>query len=127
MKMICIVSAALMLGGHCLADDDSKSKAEADDTVVEDAAEKKPMTGREREQMKDEIIAEMVDDYNEAAESEMDEVVCKKESVTGSRRKVRICKTRREIAEEKAAAQRSLLMRNRAQSDPAASEGMGSN
>jgi len=116
-----------MLGGHCLADDDSKSKAEADDTVVEDAAEKKPMTGREREQMKDEIIAEMVDDYNEAAESEMDEVVCKKESVTGSRRKVRICKTRREIAEEKAAAQRSLLMRNRAQSDPAASEGMGSN
>ena len=67
----------------------------------------------------------MAEEYNEAVEDGLDEVVCKKERVTGSRRTIRVCKTKRELAEEEAASQRAIRMRNRSSSSPAAGERTG--
>ena len=61
--------------------------------------------------------------YNEEVESELDKVVCKKEQVVGSRRKIRVCKTVRQIEEEKEASQRLMMRRNRSGSSPADAEG----
>lgn len=68
----------------------------------------------------------MVEEYNEAVEDGLDEVVCKKERVTGSRRTIRVCITKRKLAEEEAASQRAIRMRNRSSSSPAAGERTGS-
>jgi len=80
-------------------------------------------TGAERNARKDEELAVAASHYNEEVASELDKVVCKKEQVVGSRRKVRVCKTVREIEEEKEASQRLMMRRNRSGTGPADVEG----
>jgi len=47
--------------------------------------------------------------------------------VTGTRRKVQVCKTKREILMEQESTRRMLMQRNKAGSDPAQATGVGSN
>jgi hypothetical protein len=88
--------------------------------------EQEKLSGSEKKRLQDQAVAAMVEEYNEAVDDDMDEVVCTKERVTGSRRKVRVCKTRRQIAEEQAASKRAIRMRNRSSSGPAEGDRMGS-
>jgi len=129
MRMIWVLSISLLFAGQCLADEDEDAKEAkaAEKEAVEEVAEERKLTGAEKRALEEEVVAGMVDSYNEGVETDLDEVVCTKEAVTGSRRKIRICKTRREIAEEQAAAQRALSMRSRSSSMPAASQGVGAN
>lgn len=124
-----LLVAALMLAMPCLADeqDDATEKATETAAAAQAQDDESKLTGADKKRLQDEAVAAMVEEYNEAVEDDLDEVVCKKQRVTGTRRSVRICKTRREILEEEAAADRALRMRNRAASDPAAAQGMGSN
>jgi hypothetical protein len=69
-------------------------------------------------------VSATVEEYNEDLEDELDEVVCKQERVTGSRRTTRVCKTKRETAEEEAVSQPAIRMRNRS-SSPGPGERMG--
>jgi len=106
------------------AGDAEDTTAEASDTGTTDTKE---LSGSEKRAVKDQAIAELVDEYNEAAETELDEVVCERVRITGTRRKIQVCKTKREIVAEKESAQRMLLQRNRASSDPRQSEGLSGN
>lgn len=112
-------------------DEDSDTRdttAEASDTGTEGDTEEingSGMSGSEKRAAKDQAIAKLVEEHNEAVEKELDEVVCERVSITGTRRKVRVCKTKREIAAEQESAQRMLLQRNRASSDPRQAEGSG--
>lgn len=100
---------------------DSK-KSQIDGMKVVDSNDLKE-TGAERNARKDEELAVAASYYNEEVDSELDKVVCKKEQVVGSRRKVRVCKTVRQIEEEKAASQRLMMRRNRWGTSPADVEG----
>lgn len=67
----------------------------------------------------------VIDEHVKAVEDEMDEVVCRKEQVAGSRRKIRGCKTRRELDEERAVTERLMRFRTRRGASPGAGGGQG--
>lgn len=129
MKIFCIFTAALFFAGASLADEQDATQqdlsGQSDSTTPAEANTK--LSGAEKRRLQDEAVAALVEEHNEAVDDDLDEVVCEKRRVTGTRRTVRVCKTMREIVEEEAAADRALRMRNRASSDPAAAEGMGGN
>ena len=106
-------------------DEDAPGREAAEE--AEAKAEPKKLTGAARREFEDQIVAEMVEEYNDEVEEDLDEVICKRERVTGQRTKVRVCKTRRQIRDEQASSKRMLQQRNRAASDPAASGGVGAN
>jgi hypothetical protein len=119
--------------GSASADQDEDSDTrdttvEASDTGTEGDTEeldRSGMSGSEKRAAKDQAIAKLVEEHNEAVEKELDEVVCERVSITGTRRKVQVCKTKREVTAEQESAQRMLLQRNRASSDPRQAEGSG--
>jgi len=129
MKHILVAGLALLLAVATNAQESEEPAESAVTAATEKAAEKpaeqRELTGAEKKRLEDQIVSSMVEEYNEAVEDDLDEVVCKKERVTGSRRAVRVCKTRREIAEEEAASQRALRMRNRSSSSPDGGERRG--
>jgi len=124
-----LMVAIILLSTAGMADEqsDAKDKAAEQTEPATAAQDEEKLSGAEKERQKDEAIAALVEEYNAGVDTDLDEVVCEKRRVTGSRRKVRVCQTRREILEEEAAAERAMRMRNRSSSDPAASQGMGSN
>ncbi len=63
-----------------------------------------------RKKISDADLQKAVVEYNKEVSDKDDEVVCKNEAVTGSRKKVRICKTRATIKEEREEARK---LRNR--------------
>lgn len=129
MKQLMVTGLALFLAASLNAQENRQAgerAASETNEVAEKSVEERELTAAEKKRLEDEVVSAMVEEYNEAVEDDLDEVVCKKERVTGSRRTVRVCKTRREIAEEEAASQRAIRMRNRSSSSPAAGERMGS-
>lgn len=124
MKSLLITGAFLLLVGPCLADDEED--AEKKDVVAEAAEQRHPaeeLTGAEKKELEEQIARIVVEEHNATVDDEMDEVVCRNERVTGTRRKVRVCQTRREIEAEKAASQRLMRERNRRGSSPALATG----
>jgi hypothetical protein len=129
MRYITLIALVAFVAGPVFAEDE-----EAEDNVVEVEAPQDSQgkvvesddlkeTGAERNARKDEELAVAATYYNEEVDSELDKVVCKKEQVVGSRRKVRVCKTVREIEEEKEASKRLMMRRNRSGTGPADVEG----
>jgi hypothetical protein len=129
MRYITLIALVAFVAGPVFAEDE-----EAEDNVVEVEAPQDSQgkvvesddlkeTGAERNARKDEELAVAATYYNEEVDSELDKVVCKKEQVVGSRRKIRVCKTVREIEEEKEASKRLMMRRNRSGTGPADVEG----
>ena len=81
------------------------------------------LTKAEKKALEEQQVAEIVDEYNDTVDDDLDEVVCKKERVTGSRRSVRVCKTRRAIQEEQEASKRLMHARSRRGASPALPSG----
>jgi hypothetical protein len=106
--------------------DENTPRQEATEEA-EAKAEPTKLTGAARRELEDQIVAEMVEEYNEGVEEDLDEVVCKREKVTGQRTKVRICKTRRQILADQAETKRALQRRNRSSAGPAQPAGVGVN
>lgn len=129
MKIFHVFAIALFCAGASLAAAQDTTQedgpGQSDSTTSAEASTK--LTGAEKRRLQDEAVAALVEEHNEAVDNDLDEVVCEKRRVTGTRRTLRVCKTVREINEEAAAADRALRMRNRAASDPAAAEGVGGN
>lgn len=130
-------SVALMFGlwlfsGQASFGDQEHPDTKTDAQPVKSAAadepteEGKKSSGAAKRVAKDQAVAALVEEHNEAVESELDELVCERVRVTGTRRKVQVCKTKREIAAETESAKRMLLQRNKAGSDPAQGTGIGS-
>ena len=109
-----------------IADDETTEAASEAEALV-DAAEERELTGAEKKELEDRIVESVVEEHNLSVEDDMDEVICKKERVTGSRRTIRVCKTRREIEEEKAASQRLMRERTRRGSSPTVGGSQGAN
>jgi hypothetical protein len=126
MRYMTLFALVAIVAGPVFAEDeeaeDSTAEVEAPQGEVVDSDELKE-TGAERNARKDEELAVAATYYNEEVDSELDKVVCKKEQVVGSRRKVRVCKTVREIEEEKEASKRLMMRRNRSGTGPADVEG----
>jgi len=117
MKSLWIMGLTFVLSGPCLADEESdkvddKEKKATLESVVAEATDGRELTGAEKKELEEQVARIVVEEHNANVDDEMDEVVCRNERVTGTRRKVRVCKTRRELEDEKAASQR--LMRERA-------------
>ena len=91
-KNLALVTLAFFLAGAALADEPDKKDEEAvEKEAVEEqakAAEVTELTAAERKAAEDPQVAGIVDDYNETVDDDLDEVVCKKQRVTGSRRTV---------------------------------------
>ena len=124
MKLLSIVGFSLILAAPCLADDEKDEQengAEAEAKAQVHPAEE--LTGAEKKELEEQVARIVVEEHNATVDDEMDEVVCRNERVTGTRRKVRVCKTRRELEEEKAASQRLMRERNRRGSSPALATG----
>lgn len=113
---------AILMSGAALAQQEP-SHDEAQAEATKEAAEVRKETGAERKARQDEAVAELVEEHNEQVESDLDKVVCKKERIVGSRAKKRVCRTVREIEQEKLATERALRQRNRSSTLPAASQG----
>jgi len=124
MKILSILGLSLVLTGPCLADDE---KAEKETTAETEAKEQihpaEELTGAEKKELEEQIARIVVEEHNATVDDEMDEVICRNERVTGTRRKVRVCQTRREIEAEKAATQRLMRERSRRGSSPALATG----
>ena len=84
------------------------------------------LSGRQQREQEDQAWDAAAAEYNAQVESEEDEVICRKEKVVGSRRKVRVCRTVRDIEAEKQASERMLRRRDRTGSGPK-TEGVGAN
>ena len=84
------------------------------------------LSGRQRRQQEDQAWDAAAAEYNAQVESEKDEVICHRETVVGSRRKQRVCRTVRDIEAEKQASDRMLRRRDRTGSGPK-TEGVGAN
>lgn len=104
--------------------DDAASTSEERATPA-GAKKLEDLTGKERRQLEDQIVAEAATEYNKDIEKELDKVVCKRVTVTGSRKKERVCRTVRDIEAEKAASKRMLRRRDRAGTGPAQTQGSG--
>lgn len=131
MNLNYVIALIVFIAATAWADEKDPADESAPDQESVEVAEKevefeKP-TGRARRDAEDQVVAAMVEEYNEAVEEDMDEVVCKRERITGQRTKVRVCKTRRQILDEQEATKRLLQQRNRASSGPAQPSGVGSN
>jgi hypothetical protein len=115
--------------GATIADETSVDGAEpaTNDAYDRAAKDTEKLTATEKKAAEDRSIAALVDEYNQGVEADLDEVVCERIRVTGTRRKVQVCKTKREVLAEQESAKRMLLQRNKAGSDPAHSSGVGSN
>jgi len=105
MKYLTIIALVALIIAPARADDDKT----ADAAATAEAADRDNKTsaypdetGAERNARKDAELARAAQIYNEEVESDLDKVICKKVQVTGSRRKVRVCQTAREIEAEKA-------------------------
>lgn len=123
MKLLIITGLSLLLTGPCLADDEDEKKKTVEAATEERRHPAEELTGAEKKELEEQIARIVVEDHNATVDDEMDEVICRNERVTGTRRKVRVCQTRREIAEEKAATQRLLRERSRRGSSPALATG----
>jgi len=128
MKYLTIFTLVTLFMVPALADDE---KAAATATTSEvDGHEKKATdyldeTGAERNARKDMELARAAEEYNAEIESDLDKMVCKKVRVTGSRRKVRVCRTVREIEAEKASTKELMRRLKRSGQTPAQTKGMG--
>ena len=124
MKITLILILSLFAANYAIAQDDEKKedKTKTEAPKAEVAAEEgryiKDLTGKEKRQLEDQIAAEVVAEHNEAAENDLDEVVCKKVTVTGSRQKKRVCQTKREIQAEEQSTRQMMRQRNRSSSVP---------
>jgi hypothetical protein len=127
--IVLLLSLSLVsVGVVCAAEGDEEAPVAATETAEADGKDRKKLTGAEKRAEKDQEIAALVEQYNdEVVETDLDEVVCERIRVTGTRRKVQVCKTKRELLAEQESAQRMLLQRKKAGSDPAQSSGVGSN
>ena len=130
MKYVTLFALMAIVAGPVFAEDEDKDEEAGDSTAEVEAPQAKVVdsddlkeTGAERNARKDEELAVAATYYNEEVDSELDKVVCKKEQVVGSRRKIRVCKTVREIEEEKEASKRLMMRRNRSGTGPADVEG----
>ena len=94
-------------------DDEAKAEAPKTEAATAEGRYIKDLTAKEKHQLEDQIAAEVVSEHNALAESELDEVVCKKVIVTGCRQKKRVCKTKRQIQAEEADKRALLRQRNR--------------
>jgi uncharacterized protein YcbK (DUF882 family) len=125
MKIMWILGLTLVLSGPCLADDEKdEDKKDTLESVVAEAADGKELTGAEKKELEEQVARIVVEEHNANVDDEMDEVICRNERVTGTRRKVRVCKTRREIEEEKAASRRLMRERSRRGSSPSLPAGV---
>ena len=97
-------------------DDQANAEAPKTETATEEGRYIKDLTAKEKHQLEDQIAAEIVAEHNALTESELDEVVCEKVIVTGSRQKKRVCKTRRQIQAEEAGKRALMRQRNRSSS-----------
>lgn len=105
MKYVTILALVALIIGPAFADDEKTTEAATSSEVDgrdNKASEYLDETGAERNERKDMELARAARIYNEEVESDLDKVICKKVQVTGSRRKVRVCQTVREIEAEKA-------------------------
>ncbi len=128
MKITLILILSLFAVSNVIAQekDEENDKAKVDapkeETVVEEGRYIKDLTAKEKHQLEDQLAAEVIAALNEQAENDLDEVVCKKVTVTGTRQKKRFCRTKREIQAEEAAMRQMMRMRNRSSSVPALPE-----
>lgn len=106
-----------------IADDAPTPKDDTSEDAASDEQESEEATGAGKRAAKDEEIAALVEQHNEEVDSDLDEVVCERVRITGTRRKVQVCKTKREIIAEQESAKRLLRQRNRASSGPAQAQG----
>lgn len=107
-------------------EDDSTTEAQATDVATSPAGEEvENLTAAQRKKLEDEAWNRAVEEYNEQARSEADEVVCERVTVTGSRQKKRICRTVRDIENSEEASKRMLKRSNRSGTVPAAGEMQG--
>ena len=60
------------------------------------------------EQIPDEQLQKMEDDYNAKVESEKDEVICQKETIVGSRMKEVRCRTKSQVQYDRDSAKKFL-------------------
>lgn len=95
------------------------------EAAASDEHEAEELTAAEKRAAEDEKVAALVEQHNEGVESDLDEVVCERVRVTGTRRKVQVCKTQRDIIAEQESAKRLIRQRNRAGSGPAQAQGAG--
>jgi len=112
-----------LLAGPCLADDEDEKEKVAEAEAKEGVHPAQELTGAEKKTREEQIARIVVESHNATVDDEMDEVICRNERVTGTRRKVRVCQTRREIEAEKAATQRLMRERNRRGSSPSLATG----
>lgn len=125
MRIMDVLLIAMLTMSLAVAEDEMADEATA---AAEAAAEEQQEeTGAERKAREDAAVTALVEEYNEQAESDLDKVVCKNERVVGSRSKKRVCRTVRDVEQEKAATERTLRDRNRSGTVPAAADALGSN
>lgn len=121
-KMILAAVLGLTVAVAVIAQDVADSKPESHPEPaakeVQEGKYIKDLTGKEKRQLEDQLAAEVVAEHNAEVENDLDEVVCKKVTVTGSRKKQRVCQTRREIQAEEAATKQMMRQRNRSSSVP---------
>jgi len=123
-----LLSVLIVFADAALADDDEDAAKENATEATETATkESEKLRGAEKRAAEDEAIAALVEQHNNGVDSDLDEVVCERVRVTGTRRKVQVCKTKREILMEQESTRRMLMQRNKAGSDPAQATGVGSN
>ena len=128
MKITLMLILSLFAASNVIAqdkddkDDKAKAKTETEAPKEEATAQEgryiKDLSAKEKHQLEDQLAAEVVAEHNAETESDLDEVVCKKVTVTGSRQKKRLCRTKREIQQEEASTRQMMRMRNRSSSVP---------
>lgn len=126
MKITLMLILSLFAASNVIAQDkddkDDKAKTETEapkeEATVQEGRYIKDLSAKEKHQLEDQVAAEVVAAHNAEAESELDEVVCEKVTVTGSRQKKRLCRTKREIQQEEASTRQMMRMRNRSSSGP---------
>ena len=127
-RPVMLLLSVLIVFADALADDDEDAAKENATEATETATkESEKLRGAEKRAAEDEAIAALVEQHNNGVDSDLDEVVCERVRVTGTRRKVQVCKTKREILMEQESTRRMLMQRNKAGSDPAQATGVGSN
>jgi len=128
MKYLTIFALVALITGPALADDEKTTETATGsevDSANSKASDLLDETGAERNERKDMELARAAQIYNEEVESDLDKVICKKVRVTGSRRKVRVCQTVREIEAEKASTKELMRRLKRSGQTAAQTKGMG--
>lgn len=120
--LVALIIAPAYADGDKTAETATASEADNRDNKSSDYRDE---TGAERNARKDMELARAAQAYNEEVESDLDKVICKKVRVTGSRRKVRVCQTVREIEAEKASTKEFMRRLKRSGQTAAQTGGQG--